>query len=307
MTKKRSGIDRGQTVPGRKRDDQIAMSDRQAPAARSDRRSAPRANAATARSISPASRTSIGLNSTPSEGAADWMAPNWPIPAAMAGSRSTAARVTAGAISLSSSSHFAADAVFGLRKAGGVAAWPRQAISKAGARQDRRPDANTIGTVRVACCNGVRGRAPGARKTSGARAINSAACLRRSVGVAGSPAECRSAHCGPRSSPSPAGLARKRRCGPVPPDRLAARCISTPMRRIALLLRARASGIAAAPPSSAMNARRFIRSPRRRGRHVGGTVRPSAFAVLRLTASSYLVGACTGRSAGFSPFRMRST
>jgi hypothetical protein len=35
--------------------------------------------------------------------------------------------------------------------------------------------------------------------------------------------------------------------------------------------------------------------------------RPSALAVLRLITSSYLVGACTGRSAGFSPLRMRST
>src|SRR5215468_11518196 len=40
---------------------------------------------------------------------------------------------------------------------------------------------------------------------------------------------------------------------------------------------------------------------------VGGTSRPSAFAVLRLITSSYLVGACTGRAAGFSPLRMRST
>src|ERR1019366_1831527 len=39
----------------------------------------------------------------------------------------------------------------------------------------------------------------------------------------------------------------------------------------------------------------------------GGTVRLRALAVLRLITSSYLVGACTGRSAGFSPFRMRST
>src|SRR5262249_48009876 len=37
-----------------------------------------------------------------------------------------------------------------------------------------------------------------------------------------------------------------------------------------------------------------------------GTSRPSALAVLRLTTSSNLVGACTGRSAGFSPLRMRS-
>lgn len=40
---------------------------------------------------------------------------------------------------------------------------------------------------------------------------------------------------------------------------------------------------------------------------VGGTVRPSARAVLRLIASSNLVGCSTGRSAGLVPFRIRST
>src|SRR5262249_50922842 len=40
---------------------------------------------------------------------------------------------------------------------------------------------------------------------------------------------------------------------------------------------------------------------------VAGMSRPNAFPVLRLTTSSYFVGACTGRSAGFSPLRMRST
>jgi hypothetical protein len=44
-----------------------------------------------------------------------------------------------------------------------------------------------------------------------------------------------------------------------------------------------------------------------RASSVGGTSRPRDFAVLRLITSSYLVGACTGRSAGFSPLRMRST
>src|SRR5215510_13085224 len=34
----------------------------------------------------------------------------------------------------------------------------------------------------------------------------------------------------------------------------------------------------------------------------GGTSRPSALAVLRLITSSYLVGACTGKSAGFLPY-----
>jgi len=42
-------------------------------------------------------------------------------------------------------------------------------------------------------------------------------------------------------------------------------------------------------------------------RSVGGTVRPKVLAVLRLITNSNLVGACTGRSAGFSPLRMRST
>src|SRR5262245_36218820 len=40
---------------------------------------------------------------------------------------------------------------------------------------------------------------------------------------------------------------------------------------------------------------------------VGGISRPRALAVLRLITSSYLVGACTGSSPGFSPLRMRST
>src|SRR5262245_55103412 len=66
-----------------------------------------RANAEIARSMSPGSRTLTGVNSTPNDGATDWMAPNCPVPAAIAGSRRTATRVTLGAISLRSSSHFA--------------------------------------------------------------------------------------------------------------------------------------------------------------------------------------------------------
>src|SRR5262249_59854760 len=38
-----------------------------------------------------------------------------------------------------------------------------------------------------------------------------------------------------------------------------------------------------------------------RANNVAGTSIPSPFAVLRLITSSYLVGACTGMSAGFSP------
>src|SRR4029453_6901886 len=43
-----------------------------------------------------------------------------------------------------------------------------------------------------------------------------------------------------------------------------------------------------------------------RASSVGGTVRPSALAVLRLITSSYLVGACTGRAAGLFPLGVGS-
>src|SRR5215472_13136080 len=44
-----------------------------------------------------------------------------------------------------------------------------------------------------------------------------------------------------------------------------------------------------------------------RARSEGGTVRPSAFAVLRLMTSSNFVGAWTGSSPGLAPRKMRST
>src|SRR5262245_2435172 len=44
-----------------------------------------------------------------------------------------------------------------------------------------------------------------------------------------------------------------------------------------------------------------------RASKVVGTSRPIALAALWLITSSYLVGACTGRSAGFWPLRIRST
>ena len=120
-------------MPGRKRDDQIAMNSANALAVTIRPPFEPRAKAVMARSISAASRTSTGLNSTPSDGATAWMAANWPIPAVRAGSRRTATRVTPGAISLSSSSHFALDAVFEQGETGGVASRPRQTLDEAGA------------------------------------------------------------------------------------------------------------------------------------------------------------------------------
>ena len=42
-------------------------------------------------------------------------------------------------------------------------------------------------------------------------------------------------------------------------------------------------------------------------RSVFGTLKPRAFAVLRLITNSNLVGCSTGKSAGFSPLKMRAT
>ena len=77
-------------------------------------------------------------------------------------------------------------------------------------------------------------------------------------------------------------------------------------RQLRRLLRARRERPpAAAPPSSVMNSRRSHSiTSSARASSVGGTSRPSAFAVLRLMTSSNLVDCTTGRSAGFSPLRI---
>ena len=77
------------------------------------------------------------------------------------------------------------------------------------------------------------------------------------------------------------------------------RLLRKPITGIAGCCARAASGhAAAAPPSSVMNSRRFIRSPRRRGRAASaGLSRPSALAVLRLMTSSNLVG-CIDRQVG---------
>jgi hypothetical protein len=84
-----------------------------------------------ARSISDASCTFMGVNSTPSDGATDWMAAYWPIPAEIAALRRTAARVTRGATSFSSSSHFPLRAVLEGRETGDVPTRPSEAINNA--------------------------------------------------------------------------------------------------------------------------------------------------------------------------------
>ena len=161
---------------------------------------------------------------------------------------------------------------------------------------------NTIGTVRVACSNGATVELPFARMTSGASAINSAAYLRMLVGVASRPAGV-DPHVAAAVQPncrSPCRNAARRAC---------ASGLSWPSHEDAdaphrsRLLRACGerprSGRTAAEQRDELAPSHSITSSARAS-SIGGTSKPSAFAVLRLITSSYLVGACTGRSAGFA-------
>jgi hypothetical protein len=82
----------------------------------------------------------------------------------------------------------------------------------------------------------------------------------------------------------------------------------THYRTAALLLRRRRERPTDCGSDSRRKLRRLIRSPRRRGR--GGWAGSSGrgpLAVLRLMERSNLIGCWTGRSAGFAPFKIRST
>ena len=146
------------------------------------------------------------------------MAPNWPIPPAMAESRRTATRVTPGAICLSSSSHFALMPYSNSMKAGGVAARPRQAIDEAGA--DR------IGDVHEHDRHGAgrlqqRGHA---RRASGQDDVRRERdqfrrVFANAVGIVAAPSGRRSARCGRRSSPIAASPCRNAASGPGLPHR----------------------------------------------------------------------------------------
>ncbi len=144
-------VDRGQLVPGRQRDDQIAMN---APPTRSAVTIRPpfgeRAKAATARSISPASRMLTGLTSTLSDGATAWMTPNWLVPVALGGIPKDRRPRHARRDLLEQLQPFPAHAVFERHETGGVAARPRQAVDEAGGDRigdDREHDRHGAGRL----------------------------------------------------------------------------------------------------------------------------------------------------------------
>ena len=138
---------------------------------------------ANARSISPASVRLTGVTSSPSDGAMAWITANMLVPEPWVGSRTTATRVTLGAISLSSASHFPLKLYSSVINP--VALPPGRArLSTRPAPTGSAMTGNTIGTVRVVCSNGRTVEVPYARITSGPSATNSAACLRMSSALA---------------------------------------------------------------------------------------------------------------------------
>src|SRR5271166_1771339 len=129
----------------------------------------PRANSVMPLSISLASFTPTGVNSTLNDGAAVWIAANPPDPAGTEGSRTTATRVTLGAISLSNSSNLAL-------KLNSNAVKP-VTLPPGRARLATKPlptgsivVTNTIGTLRLACCSAPTIEPAVARMTSGVSA-----------------------------------------------------------------------------------------------------------------------------------------
>ena len=206
---------------------------------------APRTNAATARSISSALRTSTGRNSTPNEGATAWSAPNCPLPEAMAGLRSTATRVTRGAISLRNSSHFALMPYSNWVNP--VILPPGRAmLSTKAAPTGSDTPTNTIGTVEATCCNAITAGLADARKTSGASAASSAAYRRwRSSSFPAQRMSIRML----RSALQPNSRMRCKKAAmrDCPSASSAIRFISTPMRRIRSACCARAAS-GHAPP-----------------------------------------------------------
>ena len=207
---------------------------------RSGRHSSARAKAATARSISAASRTLTGLTSTPNDGATDWIAPNWPIPAVMAGSRRTAARVTPGAICLSSSSHFPLMPYSNAVKP--VALPPGRArLSTKPAPTGSGTITNTIGTVRVACSNGADGRAASGQDDVRRERDQFRRVFANALGIARGPAIVDPHVAADRSSPIAAAPCRNAARRACPSGSSAASGMSTPMRRIRSACCARAA------------------------------------------------------------------
>src|SRR5262245_61966110 len=271
-----------------------------------------RANATILRSISSAVRTPIGVSSTPNEGAAVWIAAKPPEPAATAGSRITATRDIRGAISFRSSNDF--PYMLNSRVEKPVALPPgraRLSTKPLTHRVDRRHEHDRHG----AACLLQGGHDRARRRQDEVRRERDQFCrvFAKAVDIARTPAIVDANI----AADAPAAFLQPLRERGDLGERIR-------------IVRAPAHEHADAPhPFALLRARRERPGSRRAAEQrdelaalyccghsitssaatsrPGGTVRPSVFAVFRLTTVSNLVAACTGRSAGLSPRRMRST
>ena len=218
---------------------------------------------------------------------------------ALAGLTSTATRAAAGTSSRRSSSRFAANSAVEKIDPCQVAARPGEAGDKT--KPDRVfADGEDDGDRRGCRLGRERRRRAWpwrSRRPVGEPVRPPAPAADR---VDSRPSGIRSPRSRPRHSRLPSGPGEMRADRPRQCQAMRRRGTRSPASPAAA--RAPRAATPAAPPSSVMNSRRFIRSPRRRARAASaGTSRPSAFAALRLMTSSNLVGCSTGRSPGFAP------
>src|SRR5215472_5760938 len=169
----------------------------------------------------------------------------------------TAARVTCGAISLSSCSHF--PAMPNSYSVNPVTLAPGRArLSTNPCPTGSGTKTNTIGMVRVAAWIGPTASLPSARITSDGSAANSAAYLRVSLRVVDHRTSMRALR--PSVQPSACRACANTTMRACASGSLAAIVIRMPIRRFlsACCPRAASGHAAAAPPSSVMNSRRLM-------------------------------------------------
>ena len=218
MTKLRFVVDRGQFVPGRQRDDQIAMRARQR-ARRHDQAAIRGAREGRDGALDLAGVAHIDRAHLHAErrrhGLDDGeLADPGGCGRVPKDRRARHARRDL----LEQLQPFSRQAVFELHEAGGVAARPRQAIDEAGADRigdDREHDRHGAGRLQQRPHGrGASGQDDVRRERDQFRRVSA-----NVVGIAGAPADDRSARCGRRSSPIAADPAEMPRGGPAIPDR----------------------------------------------------------------------------------------
>ena len=233
---------------------------------------------------SPSGSRTRSAELNPQAGATDGSPPTARCQAAALESRRTAARVTRGAISLSSSSHLPLMPYSNCDEPGGIAARPCQAFDITGCRPGRRSAqtrsaqcGSPAATVPAPWCHWP-GRHPGR-----AQSIPPHACRTRSA----SPfrQRCRSARCGRPSNPAAAALARMPpACRGLPDCPLQPARIADASHPLGRLLRARSERprrCRAAEQRDELAPPHSITSSARAS-SVGGTSRPSALAVVKI-------------------------